>query len=105
MTKDRFHFALGLFTLAGLFLGGVGIFYFGGGHWHHQTFIVETYFDQTVSGLSLGAPVRHRGVNVGTVTKIDFVTSKYQVPAAATGNARRQFAMANLILVEGICGS
>jgi MlaD protein len=100
MTKDRFHFALGLFTLAGLFLGGVGIFYFGGGHWHHQTFIVETYFDQTVSGLSLGAPVRHRGVDVGTVTKIDFVTSKYRVPAAATGNARRQFAMANLILVE-----
>jgi ABC-type transporter Mla subunit MlaD len=99
MTKERFHFALGLFTLAGLALAAIGFVYLGGGHWHHQTLTVETYFDQSVSGLALGAPVRHRGVDVGTVTKIDFVTSKYHVPITSAGG-RSQFAMANLILVE-----
>jgi len=100
MKKDRFHFKLGLFTLAGIALATFAVVYLGGIRWHRQSFTVETYFDQSVSGLSVGAPVRHRGVDVGRVTKIDFVTSKYRVPPGSTGEGHRNFNMANLILVE-----
>ena len=99
MSRDRFHFQLGLFTLAGLVIAFIGVVFLGDGSWHRQTFTIETYFDQSVSGLSVGAPVRHRGVDVGRVTKINFVTSKYQIPTGS-GGGRRTYAMANLILVE-----
>ncbi len=100
MKNEHVYFRLGLFTLAGVALACGGLLYLGNARWHRPTFTVETYFDQSVSGLTIGAPVRHRGVDVGRVTKIDFVTSKYHVPAGSTGDGRRKFNMANLILVE-----
>ena len=101
MTAQQFHFRLGMFTLGGIALCVVAILFFGQGTWFKETLTVETYFDQSVSGLSVGAPVRHRGVDVGRVTKIGFVTSKYHVPAGEAGrDPSRKYSIANWILVE-----
>jgi ABC-type transporter Mla subunit MlaD len=101
MTAQQFHFRLGLFALGGIALGVAAILFFGQGAWFKETLTVETYFDQSVSGLSLGAPVRHRGVDVGRVTKIGFVASKYTVPVGEAGrDPKHKYSMANWILVE-----
>ncbi|MGN6367845.1 MAG: MlaD family protein [Phycisphaerae bacterium] len=101
MTAQQFHFRLGMFALGGIALGVAAILYFGSGTWFKETLTVETYFDQSVSGLAVGAPVRHRGVDVGRVTKIGFVASKYKVPVGAAGrDPKHKYSMANWILVE-----
>jgi ABC-type transporter Mla subunit MlaD len=101
MTAQQFHFRLGLFALGGIALVVAAILFFGEGAWFKETLTVETYFDQSVSGLSVGAPVRHRGVDVGRVTKIGFVASKYTVPVGEAGrDPKHKYSMANWILVE-----
>jgi phospholipid/cholesterol/gamma-HCH transport system substrate-binding protein/paraquat-inducible protein B len=67
------YFKIGLFIIVGLSLAIVGIVLLRAGTLFEKTFVMETYFDESVQGLDVGAPIKHRGVKV-----VDFVRNLYR---------------------------
>ena len=59
--------AVGLFVLTGLSLGAGGILLLGGVSWFAPQTRAVVYFQDSVAGLTIGAPVTLRGVKIGTV--------------------------------------
>ncbi|MDX2090680.1 MAG: MlaD family protein [Kofleriaceae bacterium] len=70
MTKRRSSATLGAFVLGALALAFGAIVAIGGGFLFHDTFQAIVYFDQSVVGLKVGAPVTFRGIQIGRVQKI-----------------------------------
>src|SRR5262249_55137390 len=68
--ESRRHYRLGLFVVVTLTLLALVLFTLGGRKLLQPSFVVETYFDESVSGLEIGAPVRFRGVPLGQVSEI-----------------------------------
>lgn len=78
MNAEPNHFKLGLFVIAAVALAVVGIVVLGAGAaGFERPVMVETYLDETVQGLDRGSPVKQRGVQIGRVSRIDFVRNKY----------------------------
>ena len=69
---------IGAFVIGGLLLTAVGVVLFGSGRWFKETVTVVMYFDGSVNGLDVGAPVKLRGVTVGSVTGIQLVLREEQ---------------------------
>ncbi len=67
-----------MFVIVGLVAVTIGIIIFGGGKYFRDKIYFETYFEQSVQGLSVGAPVKILGVDVGAVSEISFVRSVYK---------------------------
>jgi paraquat-inducible protein B len=61
---------IGAFVLGALVLTVVAIVTFGSGRFFRTTHEYVLYFDGSVNGLLVGAPVKLRGVPVGTVSRI-----------------------------------
>ncbi len=79
MSEKTNHFKLGLFVIfAVAFLVG-GIVVFGSGAFEPEPFMVETYFDTSVTGLEVGGKVLLRGVPQGSVTEVTFVRDAYDL--------------------------
>jgi phospholipid/cholesterol/gamma-HCH transport system substrate-binding protein/paraquat-inducible protein B len=64
------YFRLGIFVLAAIGALLTMVLIFGSGQLFKKSFIVETYIQQSVTGLDTGAAVRFRGVKIGQVTSI-----------------------------------
>jgi phospholipid/cholesterol/gamma-HCH transport system substrate-binding protein/paraquat-inducible protein B len=88
MAARQNYFKLGLFVLVALALLAVMLFLLGGRSLFQPHVTIETYFNESVAGLEVGAPVRFRGVNVGRVTWIGISSQIYQrnVPLDDTKN-------------------
>jgi ABC-type transporter Mla subunit MlaD len=72
------YFRLGLFVFAG-FAAILGlILVFGTGQIFKKTMMAETYIEQSITGLDVGAPVRFRGVKLGQVTSIGLSGNLYE---------------------------
>ena len=71
------YFKVGLFALTGLVLMVLAVILFGAGRFLEQQVLMETYIDESVQGLDVGSPVKHRGVRVGSVESIGFVADEY----------------------------
>ena len=77
MARQTDYFKLGLFII----LGSVLILFTIAALMKDNIFktpvVMETYLNESVNGLSLGSPVVFRGVKIGSVSRIGFVTDKY----------------------------
>ncbi|MHC4942417.1 MAG: MlaD family protein [Planctomycetota bacterium] len=70
MSKQANKTAIGAFVIIGLVLVVGAVVVFGSGKFFSETRYWVMYFDGSVKGLSLGAPVELQGVKVGSVTDI-----------------------------------
>lgn len=77
MSQKPNFFKIGLFVIVGTLVLAVAIIVFGAGKFFEKKYIVETYFDQSVQGLSVGAALTFQGVQVGNISEIGFVFQEY----------------------------
>lgn len=88
MATGTNHYKLGLFVLLGLGLCLTFVLTLGAKNWNQESVRYVSYFDESVQGLEVGAPVKFRGVSVGRVAAIGIapdqrhvqVTSELTVP-------------------------
>jgi paraquat-inducible protein B len=73
------YFKIGLFVITGSLLILAAVVVLGSGLFAQEKAYFETYFDEPVSGLSVGSPVEFRGVQIGLVEKITFVGDEYDL--------------------------
>jgi phospholipid/cholesterol/gamma-HCH transport system substrate-binding protein len=89
MDESRRYRRLGLFIVVSVSVLIMAVLVIGGRGWWQPSFTFETYFNTSVAGLDLGAPVRFRGVPLGQVTQILTSAATYErdVPL----NRRREY--------------
>ena len=78
MSQKPNFFKIGLFVVLALVILAGAIIFFGGGKFFEKKFTLETYFDQPVQGLSVGASLEFQGVQIGNVSYIGFVFNEYK---------------------------
>jgi phospholipid/cholesterol/gamma-HCH transport system substrate-binding protein len=76
MSSKAQYFKIGAFILSAVTIIVVAIVALSAGKWFNNVYW-ESYFDESVQGLAIGAPIKYRGVQVGTVDKIAFVGDEY----------------------------
>jgi phospholipid/cholesterol/gamma-HCH transport system substrate-binding protein/paraquat-inducible protein B len=80
MSTKPNYFKIGLFVIIAVVLTVVAVVVFGSGVFAQEKLYFETYFDDSVSGLDVGAPVENRGVRIGRVERITFARNEYDLP-------------------------
>jgi len=71
MTNKKIQPAMiGIFVVFSVFLFMTAIVIFGGNRFFEKEILVITYFEGSLQGLNIGAPVTYRGVTVGQVKDI-----------------------------------
>ncbi|MBD5553269.1 MAG: MCE family protein [Desulfovibrio sp.] len=75
MTPKAYKTTVGAFVVLAILLFTAGIVLLGGGRLFTESLKYVLYFDGSVSGLAIGAPVVFRGVPMGSVTEIRLVAN------------------------------
>ncbi len=88
MDAKPHYFRIGLFVLTALTLVVVAVVLFGAGLFAQHKLYVESYFVESITGLSVGSPVEFRGVQIGRVEQIGFVGSAYPLDPNTPAGAR-----------------
>lgn len=78
MAKKVNYYKLGLFVIASFLLAAALIVILSAGNLFQRKIMLETYFNESVQGLSVGSKVKYRGVVLGEVTRIDFTFTEYE---------------------------
>lgn len=79
MSAPTNHWKLGLFVVVGTFLTLAAALYFGTRGLRKETVEYTSYFDEAVTGLDVGSPVKFRGVTIGNVSSIDIARDRRHV--------------------------
>lgn len=79
MGKKANPAVIGAFVVAAVALAVAGLVVFGGGKFLRETQQWVLYFDESIKGLAIGAPVIFKGVKVGSVTAIRVVVDRETV--------------------------
>lgn len=72
------YFKIGSFVLVGLGLIIFALLIFGSSKLFQPVFYIETYFEESIQGVSEGTPVKYRGLQIGYVKEIAFTNEKYE---------------------------
>jgi len=84
MAKQANRMMIGGFVVLAVIIMAASLVVFGSGKFFKKTNKYILYFDESIKGLSVGAPVLFQGVPVGSVTSIvleaDIVKMKTQIP-------------------------
>ena len=64
---------IGGFVLGAIVLAVIGLVLLGGGRFFRQTKPLVAYFEGSVKGVSIGAPVTFRGAKIGSVTDVQVI--------------------------------
>lgn len=91
MSAEARYFRVGLFVLLGLALVLAVVLVLAGSNLFRTPVLMETYFDEAVSGLEVGSPVKFRGVQIGQVSWVGFADDVY--PAEADDLSRFRWIM------------
>ena len=70
MSKKANTTSIGLFIVTGLALGVIGLLLFSSLKMFSKTLDVIVYFNDSLNGLRAGAPVKFRGVTIGSVKRV-----------------------------------
>lgn len=85
MSKRANPLAIGIFMIGAAILAVIGIATFATTTWFDERTTFVSYFEESVNGLEVGAPVKFKGVPVGRVKdlliRIDMSGRTFQVPA------------------------
>ena len=76
-SRQTNYFNIGLFILVGIALIISAILLLNNQKLFSKTTYIETYFNESVQGLSTGSPVKYRGLDIGYVKNIAFVDEVY----------------------------
>jgi paraquat-inducible protein B len=85
MTEKPNFFKLGIFVLIALALIVGGLILFGSGAFGKKKIYFETYFSESVHGLTRGSDVLISGVKIGVVEDVTFVRRSYDLPLDDAG--------------------
>lgn len=94
MSAPANHWKLGLFVLVGTVLTLTAAVFFGTRSLRKETVEYTSYFDEAVTGLEAGSPVKFRGVTIGNVSVIDIapdhrhVQVTYELGVSVLGSLR-----------------
>jgi paraquat-inducible protein B len=80
---------IGGFVLGAIVLAVAGLVFVGGGRFFQDRQFWEAYFDESIKGLAIGAPVTFRGVRVGSVIDVRVVVNKDVAPTQVHTNLLR----------------
>jgi paraquat-inducible protein B len=84
MSKKANPTSIGLFIVIGLALGVLGLLLFSSSRLFTHRFECVLYFHGSLNGLSQGAPLKYRGVTIGSVRKVmihfNQATNDYAMP-------------------------
>lgn len=71
MAKRQARFMTGLFVIGGGMIGVAAVVWLGASQYFEKGTLYVTYFDESVQGLQVDSRVKYRGVDVGSVQRID----------------------------------
>jgi len=77
MSAKANYFKIGIFVISAAVIAIIAIIVLGVGTVFQKKVMLETYIDGSVQGLDVGSPFKFRGVKLGSVEEITFVSNKY----------------------------
>ncbi len=91
-----------MLTAVALAIGGTIVL--GSATLFQRTEMVETYSSESVNGLNVGSPVKFRGVTIGQVSEISFVSMAYPHHAEAGGEVLDSMVLVRMKIVQDLIG-
>jgi ABC-type transporter Mla subunit MlaD len=77
MTRNTHYYKVGLYAIIAIIVLIILILSLGANRIFEPKFYIETYFNQSISGLYDGSPVKFQGITVGHVNKIEMLSQEY----------------------------